>query len=102
MEGQGTAADPAAHHLPGRGRRSERRTPVLVAAAGRPETNKLYRTECRWWKEIEVIIVIGAKTGKVEANNTGIKHIKRTARGYRNSGNYKSIILMRSAVRTAA
>jgi transposase len=74
----------------------------LVGAAGRPETNKLYRTVCRWWNEIEVLIVTGATTGKVEANNTGIKHIKRTARGYRNPGNYKSIILMRSAVRTAA
>ena len=75
---------------------------VLVEAAGRPETNKLYRTVCRWWNEIEVLIVTGATTGKVEANNTGIKHIKRTARGYRNAGNYKSVILMRSAVRTAA
>ena len=75
---------------------------VLVDAAGRPETNKLYRTVCRWWNEIEVLIVTGATTGRVEANNTGIKHIKRTARGYRNAGNYKSIILMRSVVRTAA
>ena len=46
--------------------------------------------------------VTGATTGKVEAKNTGIKHIKRTARGYRNAGNYKSIILTISAVRTAA
>jgi transposase len=75
---------------------------ALVEAAGRPETNKLYRTVCRWWTEIEVLIVTGATTGKVEANNTGIKHIKRTARGYRNPGNYKSVILMTSAVRTAA
>jgi transposase len=75
---------------------------VLVEDAGRPETNKLYRTVCRWWAEIEVLIVTGATTGKVEANNTGIKHIKRTARGYRNPANYKSVILMRSAVRTAA
>jgi transposase len=74
----------------------------LVEAAGRPETNKLYRTVCRWWNEIEVLIVAGATTGKVEANNTRIKHIKRTARGYRNACNYKSIILMTSAVRTAA
>jgi len=75
---------------------------ALVEAAGRPETNKLYRTVCRWWKEIEVLIVTGATTAKVEANNTGIKQIKRTARGYRNAGNYKSVILMTSAVRTAA
>jgi hypothetical protein len=53
---------------------------ALVEAAGRPETNKLYRTVCRWWTEIEVLIATGATTGKVEANNTGIKHIKRTAR----------------------
>jgi transposase len=59
---------------------------VLVQAAARPETNKLYRTVCRWWKEIEVLIVTGATIGKVEANNTGIKHIKRTGRGYRNPG----------------
>jgi transposase len=48
---------------------------VFVDAAGRPETNKLYRTICRWWNEIEVLIVTGATTGKVEANNTSIKHI---------------------------
>jgi transposase len=74
----------------------------LVKTAARPETNRLYRTVCRWWKEIEVLIITGATTGKVEANNTAIKNIKRTARGYRNPANYKSVILLRSAVRTAA
>ncbi|UKA77320.1 ISL3 family transposase [Arthrobacter sp. FW306-07-I] len=74
----------------------------LVNAAARPETNRLYRTVCRWWKEIEVLIITGATTGKGEANNTAIKNIKRTARGYRNPANYKSVILLRSAVRTAA
>jgi transposase len=74
----------------------------LVKAAGRPETNRLFRTVCRWWNEIEVLIITGATTGKVEANNTAIKNIKRTARGYRNAANYKSVILLRSAVRTAA
>lgn len=74
----------------------------LVKAAARPETNRLYRTVCRWWKEIEVLIITGATTGKVEANNTAIKKIKRTARGYRNPANYKSVILWRSAARMAA
>lgn len=74
----------------------------LVKKAARPETNRLYRTVWRWWKEIEVLIITGATTGKVEANNTAIKNIKRTARGYRNPDNYKSVILLRSAVRTAA
>jgi transposase len=49
----------------------------LVKKAARPETNRLYRTVCRWWKEIEVLIITGATTGKVEANNTAIKNIKR-------------------------
>jgi transposase len=74
----------------------------LVKAAARPETNRLYRTVCKWWKEIEVLVITGATTGKVEANNTAIKNIKRTARGYRNPSNYKSVILLRSAARTAA
>ncbi|WP_435875192.1 ISL3 family transposase [Pseudarthrobacter oxydans] len=74
----------------------------LVARAAMPETNRLYRTVCRWWAEIEVLIVTGATTAKVEANNTAIKHIKRTARGYRNPDNYKSRILLRSAARMAA
>lgn len=74
----------------------------LVKAAARPETNRLYRTVCRGWKEIEVLIITGATTGKVGDNNTAIKNIKRTARGYRNAANYKSVILLRSAVRTAA
>ncbi|WP_309233268.1 transposase [Pseudarthrobacter sp. AB1] len=69
----------------------------LVERAAMPETSRLYRTVCRWWAEIEVLIVTGATTAKVEANNTAIKHIKRksvnrplmTARGYRNPDNYK-------------
>jgi hypothetical protein len=52
----------------------------LVKEAARPETNRLYRTVCRWWKEIEVLIITGATTGKVEANNTAIKNIKRRPR----------------------
>lgn len=52
----------------------------LVKKAALPETNRPYRTVCRGWKEIEVLIIAGATTGKVEANNTAIKNIKRTAR----------------------
>jgi transposase len=49
-----------------------------------------------------VLIITGATTRKVEANNTAIKNIKRTARGYGNPDNHKSVIPLRSAVRTAA
>lgn len=49
-----------------------------------------------------MLIITGATTGKVKANNTAIKNIKRTARGYRDAANYKSVILLRSTVRTAA
>ncbi|WAP50552.1 transposase [Arthrobacter sp. ATA002] len=49
-----------------------------------------------------MLIITGATTGKVEANNTAVKRIKRTAQGYRNPANYRSVILLRSAVRAAA
>jgi hypothetical protein len=48
----------------------------LVKEAARPETNKLYHTVCRWWKEIEVLLVTGASTGQGEANYTASKYIK--------------------------
>ncbi|MCD5341860.1 transposase [Arthrobacter sp. AK04] len=51
-----------------------------------PETNRLYRTVCRWWAEIEVLIVTGATAAKVETNNAAIKHIKRTRPGPSKSG----------------
>jgi len=74
----------------------------LVDRAGQPEARRLYRTICRWWNEIEVLIVTGATTAKAEANNTAIKNIKRTGRGFVNNTNYKTRILLRSAARTAA
>lgn len=48
--------------------------PDLVERAAQPEMNRLWRTTCRWWKEIEVLVVTSATTAKVEANNTAIKH----------------------------
>ncbi|MEW1984612.1 transposase [Pseudarthrobacter oxydans] len=73
------------------------RLQVLVERAAQPETNRLWRTVCRWWKEIEVLIVTGATPAKVEANNIAIKHIKRTGRGFTTARNYKTRILLRSA-----
>lgn len=81
---------------------AKERLDELVQASKRPETTRLWRTICRWWKEIEVLIVTGATTGKVETNNTNVKHIKRTVRGYHNPNNYTSVILLRSAARTTA
>ncbi len=74
----------------------------LVERAGQSETNRLWRTVCRWWQEIEVLIVTGATTSKVEANNTAIKQIKRTGRGFVNSANYTARIMLICAARTAA
>ena len=74
----------------------------LVDAAPAPESKRLLRTVKRWWNEIEVLIATGATTAKVEANNTAIKNIKRTGRGFRNADNYRSRILLRSAAQTAA
>ncbi len=70
--------------------------------ADMPETTKLYDTVVAWWDAIEVLIVTGATTAKVEAANTGIKNIKRSGRGFRNSANYTTRILLTSAARNAA
>jgi hypothetical protein len=40
---------------------------VLAERAAQPQTTRLWRIVCRWWKEIEVLIVTGATTAKVEA-----------------------------------
>lgn len=74
----------------------------FVQVADMPETHKLYDTVLAWWDAIEVLIVTGATTAKVEAANTGIKNIKRTGRGFRNSANYTTRILLSSAARSAA
>ncbi|MBN6769096.1 MULTISPECIES: ISL3 family transposase [Micrococcus] len=73
-----------------------------VMVANTPETTALYDTVAAWWEAIEVLLVTGATTARVEAANTGIKNIKRTARGFRNSANYKARILLTSAARAAA
>ena len=70
---------------------------IFVTEANLPEMNRLMRTVDKWWNEIETLIVTGATTAKVEANNTTIKNIKRSARGYRNPENYRSVILLTSA-----
>lgn len=74
----------------------------LAQIANMPETTKLYDTVVTWWDAIEVLIVTGATTAKVEAANTGIKNIKRTGRGFRNPENYRMRILLTSAARTVA
>ncbi|MCT2178916.1 transposase, partial [Brachybacterium muris] len=50
----------------------------FVQIANMPEATKLYDTVVAWWDAIEVLIVTGATTARVEAANTGIKNIKRT------------------------
>lgn len=100
LAGQGTAAGPSgflAEAADAKGRLQ-----ALVEKARKPETNRLWRRICRWWKELEVLIVTGATTAKVEANNTAVKHIKSTSLGFTNASNYKTLILLRSAARTAA
>lgn len=67
-----------------------------------PETNRLWLTINKWWKEIEVLLVTDATTAKVEANNTAIKRIKRTGRGFVNSWNYTTRVMLRSAARITA
>ena len=67
-----------------------------------PEIDRLWVTIDAWWDAVEVLIVTGVTNARTEAANTGIKHIKRTGRGFRNAANYRARILLASAARTAA
>lgn len=81
---------------------AKRRLQELVGIAARPKTHRLWRTVCRWSNDIEVLIVAGATTAKVEANNSAIKQLKRTGRAFVKSRNSNRRIMLRSAARTAA
>ena len=56
-----------------------------VLAADMEETWRLWATIETWWQAVEVLIETRVTNARTEAANTGIKHIKRTGRGYRNS-----------------
>lgn len=58
-----------------------------------PETIRLWRTACQWWKELEILNVTAATTAKAEAIDSAIKHIKRTGQGFTNARNYKTYLL---------
>jgi transposase len=73
-----------------------------VLAADMEETWRLWATIEDWWPAIEVLIETGVTNARTEAANTGIKHIKRTGRGYRNPTHYQARILLTSAARRAA
>jgi transposase len=73
-----------------------------VVAADMEETWRLWATIQAWWPAVEVLIEHRVTNARTEAANTGIKHIKRTGRGYRNPAHYQARILLTSAVRRAA
>jgi transposase len=75
---------------------------TYVLAAAMPETDRLWNTITAWWPAIEVLIITGVTNAKTEAANTGIKHIKRSGRGFRNEHHYRARILLNSAARRAA
>jgi transposase len=73
-----------------------------VLAADMEETWRLWATIQAWWPAVEVLIRTRVTNARTEAANTGIKYIKRTGRGYRNSSHYQARILLASAARRAA
>ncbi len=73
-----------------------------VVAADMAETWRLWNTLSTWWAAVEVLITTGVSNARTETANTAIKQIKRTGRGYTNSGHYQARILLRSAARRAA
>ncbi len=72
-----------------------------VQVSSMAETDRLWDILCRWWPAIEVLLITGVTNAKTEAVNTGIKNIKRTARGFRNEQHYSARILLTSAARSA-
>lgn len=66
-----------------------------VTAAGMKESDRLMAPVTKWWPEIQTLLATRVTTAKVEAANTMIKNIKRTARGFRNPINYQARILLR-------
>ena len=73
-----------------------------VMAADMEETWRLWATIEAWWPAVEVLIEHRVTNARTEAANTGIKQIKRTGRGYRNSSHNQARILLTSAARRAA
>ena len=61
-----------------------------AVAADMEETWRLWATIEAWWPEIETLITHRVTNARTEAANTGIKHIKRTGRGYRNPAHYQA------------
>jgi transposase len=73
-----------------------------VLAADMEETWRLWATIEDWWPAIEVLLETGVTNARTEAANTGIRHIKRPGRGYRNPTHCQARILLTSAARRAA
>jgi hypothetical protein len=72
----------------------------LVERAGQPETTRLWRTVCRWWQEIQVLIVTGATTARSRPTTARSSTSNAPDTGSP-TPNYKTRILLRSAARTA-
>lgn len=61
---------------------------LYLLAADMPASNRLWATIDARWTGVEILIDTGVTNARTEAANTGIKHIKRTRRGYRNPAHY--------------
>lgn len=84
-------------------RQAERRLDELVDWADEvqvPEVSRLARTVTRWRDEILAYHTCnGASNGPVEAVNGEVEQLERTARGFRNFTNFRTRILLQTAVR---
>jgi transposase len=71
-----------------------------VIAADIDETGGCGTPSRAWWPAIEVLIRTRVTNARTETANTGIKHIKRTGREYKNPAHYQARILPTSAAPT--
>jgi transposase len=68
-----------------------------MLAAAMEETWRLWAAIEASWPAVEVLITSRVTNARTEAAKTGIKHIKRTGRGYRNPAHCQARILLTSA-----
>jgi transposase len=80
-------------------RAAKTRFDAWVAISDTDETDRFAAPITAWWPAIEVTIATGVTNAKSEAENTTIKNINRTGRGYRNNAHYQTRTLLRSAHR---
>lgn len=75
---------------------------AAVAVSTLPEVHQLMKTLTAWQGEIRAFCLTRVTNARSEAANLNAKNLKRAGRGYTNHDNYRTRILLATAVKQAA